>query len=80
MEIPRDSAGYARPNFPRKPSAPAAPSTGSAAAAHRPLPPPVPVSTQVLPLSMLSEVRPRGRPAGLLAERGYGAALGIVRE
>ena len=80
MEIPRDSAGYARPNLPRQTSARAALSAGSPAAAHGPLPPPIPVSAQVLPPSTLSEVRPRGRPAGLLAERGYGAALGIVRE
>ena len=81
MEIPRDIGGHARPNRPRH--TPQRSTSAVAPSGESPgpvMPPPVPVTAQSLPLSVLSQVTPRARPAGLVAEEGYGAALGIVRD
>ncbi|MCA0941003.1 hypothetical protein LCM08_05410 [Salipiger pacificus] len=81
MEIPRDTAGYARQSRPRQtPTRSPLGADPPGESLQRPLPPPVPVTTQSLPLSVLSQVTPRARPPGLVAKEGYGAALGIVRE
>ncbi|WP_353472362.1 hypothetical protein PVT71_13795 [Salipiger sp. H15] len=81
MEIPRDMTGFARPGRPRQvASRGPAPAEAAGTPPTGPLPPPVPVTTQMLPLALLSQVRPQERPAGLVAQEGYGAALGIVRD
>ncbi|SDG24847.1 hypothetical protein [Alloyangia pacifica] len=81
MEIPRDLGGHARPNRPRPAAQRNTVSTSPSGESSGPgMPPPVPVTAQSLPLSVLSQVTPRARPPGLVAEEGYGAALGIVRD